>query len=160
MNKRLVWLAPIALAVLLSGCRVTFTTLGPLAPDTLVGSKLTLTNDDGRGGRLPDQPMSVADLPVDFVITYYFWSDDEARNPDIRVAASNWSYDRRGNKGTVRVVFPRDTLTDFITTCVLTFEDHSSGTHRCEFEDKATRTINEETARFGWGEGTFELDEL
>ena len=40
MNKRLVWLAPIALAVLLSGCQVTVTTLGSLAQDSLVGYKL------------------------------------------------------------------------------------------------------------------------
>ena len=160
MNKRLVWLAPIALAVLLSGCRVSFTALGPLAPDTLVGSKLTLTNDDGRGGRLPDQPMSVADLPVDLVITYYFWSDDGARNPEIRVAASDWTYTSRGNSGTVEVTFRRDSITDFITTCRLTFEDHYSGTHRCEFEDKQTHTINQDTVGFGWGEGEFQLERL
>ncbi|MDE0221213.1 MAG: hypothetical protein OXJ90_18240 [Spirochaetaceae bacterium] len=160
MNKRLVWLAPLALAIVLAGCRVTVTTVGPLAPETLVGYKLTLTNDEGRGGRLPQQNASVRDLPVDLVITYYFWSETEARNPEIRVATSNWTYNRSGNKGTVRVVFPRNTLIDFITTCVLTFEDSYGGTHRCELEDKATGTIDQETVRFGWGEGEFELENL
>ena len=137
---------------------MTVTTTG-LAPDTLVGHKLELINNE-RGGPLMSHDASVTALTVATEVNLYFWDTDDARNPAIRVEASDWTYERRGNKGTVRVVFPRDILTDFITTCMLTFEDRYSGTHRCEFEDKATRTIDGDTVGFGWGEGTFELDGL
>ena len=159
MNHRLTLLAPIALAVLLAGCSVTVTMLGPLAPDSLVGYKLELTNSE-RGGRLNTHDASVTDLEVDREVDLYFWDEETVRNPDIRVEATSWSYDRNGDKGTVRVVFAHDNLSDYITTCVLTFDDDYSGTHQCEFEIKATRTMSNNTVSYGSGEGTFEIEKL
>ena len=159
MNKRLIWLAPIALAVLLSGCSVTVTTLGPIAPDSLIGYKLELINDE-RGGRLDTHGASVTDLDVDRELDLYFWDENTVRNPEIRVEASNWSYDRSGARGTVRVAFAHDQLSDFITTCVLTFDDHYSGSHQCEFEIRATRTMSNNIVSYGSGEGTFQLEKL
>ena len=158
MNKRLVWLAPIALAGLLSGCQVTVTTSG-LAPDTLVGYKLELTNKES-GGPLDSHEPSVTELRVARTINYYFWDVDDARNPRFRDLEGKWKYTRSGDTGTVTVTFRRDGITDFITTCRLTFEYHDSGKHGCEFEDKETGTINEDVVRFGWGEGTFQLEKL
>ena len=159
MNKRLVWLAPIALAVLLSGCQVTVTMLSPTGPRSLVDYKLELTNGDS-GGPLMRHDSSVTELPVERTINYYFWDVDDARNPRFRDLEGKWTYTRRGDTGTVRIVFERNRRTHFITTCDLTFGDDYTGTHRCEFEDKDIGTIDMEIVRFGWGEGTFELEKL
>ena len=156
MNKRLVWLAPIALAVLLSGCSVTVTMLGPTGPRSLVGYRLDLINTE-RGGPLAQHVSSDA-LIVPREVTYYFWNEDEARNPEFEFATEDWEY--KPATGTLRIVFARNRFSDLITTCVLTFEKLLSGTHRCEFEDKETRTIDKETTRSGWSEGTFKLEEL
>ena len=159
MNKRLVWLAPIALAVLLSGCSVTVTTRGPLAPDTLEETRLVLTNEDS-GGPLDTHDSSVNRFPVGPEITYYFLDSNQVRDFDLDVTTSNWSYRRSGNKATVEIVFPYDGRDDLIIECRLTFLDRRSGTHRCEFERKGTRTVAKKTTHFGWGEGEFELEEL
>ena len=159
MNKRLIWLAPIALAVLLTGCSVSVTMIGPLAPDSLIGYKLELINSE-RGGPLDTHDASVTELEVEIEVDLYFWDEETVRNPEIRVAAEDWSYDRRGANGTVRVVFAHDRLSDFITTCVLTFDDRYSGTHQCKFEIKATRTMSNDTVGYGSGEGTFRLEKL
>ena len=123
MNKRLVWLAPIALAVLLSGCRVTFTTLGPTGPSALVGYRLDFINTE-RGGPLMRHSSSDV-LSVEVELTYYFWNDDEARNPEFEFATEDWRY--TPSTGTLRIVFPRNRFSDLITTCVLTLERLHSG---------------------------------
>ena len=158
MNKRLVWLAPIALLVLLSGCRVTFTTPGPLAPHSLVGYKLELINAE-RGGPLDPE---VTAFPVEVQVTYYFLATDEARDFDLgsHVKTSQWSYKSSRNTGIVEVTFVRNLSTKFIVNCMLTFKDRLSGTHRCEFEDKEADSIEQNTIRFGWGAGAFELEKL
>lgn len=159
MNKRLVCLALIAIAVLLAGCSVTVTTRGTLAPDTLEEMRLVLTNEDS-GGRLESHDSSVNAFPVEREITYYFLDSNQVRDFDLDVTTSNWSYRSSGNKATVEIVFPYDDRDDLIIDCRLTFEDRDSGTHRCEFERKGTRTVAKKTTHYGWGEGEFELEEL
>ena len=156
MHKRLVWLAPLALATLLTGCSVTVTTLGPAGPSTLVGYRLELINNE-RGGPLTRHGSSDP-IVVSVELTYYFWNDDEARSSDFDFATPDWRYTQAN--GSLRIVFRRNNFSDLITNCVLTFERSHSGTHRCEFEDTATRTIDMDTARSGWSEGTFTLKEL
>ena len=161
MNKRLVWLAPVALAVLLSGCQVTVTTLGSLALDSLVGYKLTLTNDE-RGGPLDTHDASVIAFPVENEITYYFLDANEVRDFDLDVTTSDWTYKSSGNRGTLEIGFFYNERSDLIIDCELTFKrDRFSGTHRCEFEQKGNeRVVVKETVRSGWGEDTFELEDL
>ena len=156
MNKRIVWLAPIALAVLLTGCSVTVTTLGPLAPDSLVGYQLQLTNTERRGP-LEDHKAAPG-VTVAVEISYYFFSDREARDAEIK--ATVWSYSPRGSKGTVNITFAEDSLTDQLVECTLTFDEPLSGTHRCEFEFKETGTRAMRTTSSGWAVGKFKLEEL
>ena len=127
MNKRLAWLAPIALAVLLSGCSVTVTMLGPPGPDTLVGYRLILYNDD-IGGPLDRHGASVDTFPVEDRVTYYFLKEDEARDIVLDVRTSNWDYNHRN--GALKIVFVYDQRSDLIIDCDLTFDDDYSGTHR------------------------------
>ena len=158
MHKRLVWLAPLALATLLTGCSVTVTMIGPLAPDSLIGYKLELENEEV-GGPLDSHGASVVALAVDDDISYFFWDADTARDPNIRVDAK-WGYKRSGSSGDVEIVFPHDGITDFIVECELTFTDRFGGAHRCEFERKETGTIAQKTTHFAWSEGTFELEKI
>ena len=160
MNKRLVWLAPIAVAALLSGCSVTVTKLGPLAPDSLVGYKLELINSE-RGGPLEEgDPV----FEVERRVAYLFRAENRAldfeltdRNGDV-LESEKVSYKPSGNTGTVEITFRINLSVDFIVTCKLTFEDSVSGTHRCEFEERERGTRELNTIESGWGEGTFELE--
>ena len=160
MNKRLTWLAPIALAVLLSGCSVTVTMIGPLAPDSLVGYKLELINSEYGG------PLEAGD-PVYRVkprIAYLFRAENKAldfeltdRNGDI-LESEKVTYKRSGDTLTVEITFRISLNVDFIVTCLLTFEDSLSGTHRCEFEERERGTMELNTIKSAWGEGTFDLE--
>ena len=160
MNKRLVWLAPIALTVLLSGCSVTVTTIGPLAPDSLVGHKLELINSE-RGG-----PLHASDqvFPVKGRVAYHFLADNRAVDFEFTntqggvVDSETVSYSNSRNIGRVEITFPRSARVDFIVSCRLTFKEPLSGTHRCEFVDKERGTQELNTISSGWGEGTFDLE--
>ena len=158
MNKRLAWLAPIAVAVLLSGCSVTVTMLGPPGPDTLVGYRLVLDNDD-TGGPLDRHDASVSEFPVEDRVIYNFRKSGVVLDLDLDVETSNWDYNHRN--GALKIVFIYDQRSDLIIDCDLTFDDDHSGTHRCEFERKGSaRVVVKETISFGWGEGEFELEKL
>lgn len=159
MNKRLIRLAPIALAVVLTGCSVSVTMIGPLAPDSLIGYKLELINSE-RGG-----PLAEGDPEFDVQprVAYLFRAEDRAldfeltdRRGDV-LESERVSYQSRGSTGTVEITFRINLNVDFKVRCVLRFEDSLSGTHRCEFEERERGTMELNTLRSGWGEGTFQL---
>ena len=159
MNNRLSWLAPVALAVMLAGCQVTVTTIGPLAPESLVGYKLELINSE-RGGPLERGDRVFAVKPR---VVYLFRAENKAfdfeltdRNGDA-LESEKVSYKSSGSTGTVEITFRINLNVDFIVTCKLTFEDSLSGTHRCEFEERERGTMELNTIESGWGEGTFDL---
>ena len=158
MKTRFVGIALVALVVVLAGCKISVhSSIADLAPGSLVRYKLELTNSEQGGPSMEHD----SEVEIDDEISYFFWDESEARNPEIRVQASNWSYKKSSyDTGTVQVVFPLTRITDLITTCRLTFERHDHGTHRCEFEEKDTGTVLQETVHFGWSEGTFRLKKL
>ena len=125
MNKRLVWLAPIALAVLLSGCRVTVQTLAYVAPSSLVGYSLMLENS-ARSGRAAAQE------------TYHFKSTRKAFNAELDRAQS-WYYQRDAHDtATVALSFAPPAFDVLTITCVLKFETGNKGTHECKYEEETT----------------------
>ena len=136
MKTRFVGIALVALVVVLAGCKISVhSSIADLAPGSLVRYKLELTNSEQGGPSMEHD----SEVEIDDEISYFFWDEGEARNPEIRVQASNWSYKKNSyDTGTVQVVFPLTRITDLITTCRLTFERHDHGTHRCEFEEKDT----------------------
>ena len=147
MNKRLVWLAPIALAVLLSGCSVTVTTTGPIAPDSLVGDTLLFTHDRQEGVLLA------------YSERLHFRSARTAFNAKL-VEARSWSYSRDGHdSATVSVVFDESGSAASRVTCDLTFDGRRDGTHECEHMHSATFAFITFTSR-GSTEGTFLLREI
>ena len=160
MHKRLVWLVPIALATLLTGCRVTVTMLGPLAPDSLVGYQLEIINSE-RGG-----PLEEGDPIFDVKARVAYLFPDERRALNLTLLDSGGaflgsdrvSYNRSGSTGTVEMTFRINLNVDFIVSCKLRFTDSLSGTHRCEFEEKERGTMQLNTIESGWGEGTFKLE--
>ena len=159
MNNRLTSLAPIVLAVLLAGCQVTVTTVGPLAPESLVGDKLELTNSKIGG------PLEVGDpvFEVKPQVAYHFLAANRAVDFEFTdseggaVNSVSVSYKSSGNTGKLEITFPRSLMVHFIVRCTLTFKDAVSGTHRCEFVDKEHGTQELNTLKSGWGEGTFDL---
>ena len=160
MHKRLVWPVPIALAILLSGCSVTVTMLGPLAPNSLVGYQLELINSE-RGG-----PLEAGDpvFDVESRVAYLFPAENSALNLTLTdrnnefLSSDSMSYSRSGSTGTVEITFRINLNVDSIVTCKLRFTDSVSGTHRCEFEERERGTMELNTIESGWGEGTFELE--
>jgi hypothetical protein len=153
-------LVPIALATLLTGCNVTVTTLGPVAPDSLVGYKLEVINND-RGG-----PLEEGDPVFDVKTRVAYLFPDERRALNLTLLDSDGaflvsdrvSYNRSGSTGTVEMTFRINLNVDFIVSCKLRFTDSLSGTHRCEFEEKERGTMQLNTIESGWGEGTFKLE--
>ena len=145
----------IVLVMALAGCRVSVHSgFVDLAPRSLVGYTLEFTNT-----RQHDPTSSTINIPTE--VTYFFWDEGEARNPEIRVQAKDWSYRKnRYDMGTVQVVFALTRITDLITTCRLTFEGQDHGTHRCEVEEKDTGTTLQQTVSSGWSEGTFRLESI
>ena len=144
MTKRLVWLAPIALAVLLPGCSVTVTTTGPIAPSSLVGDTLVFTHDRQEGVLLAHSGR------------FSFKSAQRALNANLDDARS-WTYDRDGHdSATVSIVFRDSGSTASRVTCDLTFDDKRAGTHECEHVHSATFTFLTFTSE-GSTEGTFLL---
>ena len=144
MNKRLVWLAPIALAVLLSGCSVTVTTTGPIAPSDIVGYALVFTHDRQQGALLAHSEK------------LQFKSKQKAFNANLDEARS-WTYSRDGHdSASVSVVFRDSGSAASRVTCDLTFDDRRSGTHECEHVQSATIAFLTFTSE-GLTEGTFRL---
>lgn len=147
MNKRLVWLAPIALAVLLSGCSVTVTTTGPIAPNSLVGDTLVFSHDRQEGALLAHSEK------------FHFKSAQIAFDASLEEARS-WTYSRDGHdSATVSVVFGDSGSTASRVTCDLTFEDRRDGTHKCEHAHSATFAFLTFTST-GSSKGTFLLREI
>ena len=89
MNKRLVWLAPVALAVLLSGCQVTVTTLGSLALDSLVGYKLERSPTTSVAGHWTRMTRQSSHSPLRNEITYYFLDANEVERFRPRIPCHN-----------------------------------------------------------------------
>ena len=144
MNKRLVWLAAIALVVLLSGCSVTVTTTGPIAPSSLVGYTLFFTHERQRGALLAHSER------------LHFKSAQRALNSVFDYAQS-WTYSRDGHdSATVSVVFVDPGSAASRVTCELTFDDQREGTHECDHVHSATFAFLTFTSE-GSTEGTFVL---
>ena len=144
MNKRLVWLVPIALAILFSGCSVTVTTTGPVAPNSLVGYTLVFMHDRQEGGLLAHSGR------------FHFKSAQRALNANLDDARS-WTYSRDGHdSGTVSIVFEGSGSAASRVTCELTFDDRREGTHECEHVYSASIAFLTVTSE-GSTEGTFLL---
>ena len=144
MNKRLIWLAPIALATLLSGCSVTVTTTGPIAPGDLVGSTLVFTHDRRQGV----QPAHSG--------KYYFKSAQEAFDAGIN-RAHGWTYARGDHdSATVTIVFKDSNSAALRVTCELTFDSRDDGEHECDYVYSASIAFVTFTSE-GSSEGTFVL---
>ena len=90
MNKRLIWLAPIALATLLTGCSISVTTTGPIAPSSLVGYTLVFTHERQEGVLLGHSER------------LHFKSAETAFNANLDEARS-WTYSREGHDGAYRL---------------------------------------------------------
>ena len=148
MKKRFVWLAIVALAVGLSGCRITVhPRFAALAPSSLVGYSLVLTNST-RSGVLP------ADRE-----TYHFKSPTAAFDASLDQARS-WLYERKNyDTATVLVVFALSGSTDLLIRCDLTFKSKTGGTHQCAYSHRTYTTILDFTLT-GSSAGTFRLDEI
>ena len=146
MNKRLVWLSPIALAVLLSGCSITVTS-GPTAPSSLVGYTLAFTHSKQEGV-----------LPADSE-AFHFKSRTVAFNASLDKAGS-WTYvrDRHGT-ATVSLIFADSNSAALKITCDLTFDSLLDGTHECDYVHSATFVFLEFTS-MGSSEGTFSIREI
>ena len=143
-NKRLVWLAPIALAALLSGCSVTVTTTGPIAPDSLVGYELLFSHDRQEGVLLAHTGK------------LQFKSKQRAFKANLDEARS-WTYSRDGHdSATVSVVFGESGSAASRVTCDLTFDDRRDGAHECEHVHSATFAFVTFSSE-GSTEGTFVL---
>jgi hypothetical protein len=159
MHKRLVWLVPIALATLLTGCSITVTMLGPLAPDSLVGYRLELMNEDKGGPMDANQLFDVKDE-----VSYLFVAENEVLDLALRnsgggfVKAVRVSYNSSGDTGKLELTFKRNNDVDINVECTLTFKRSLDGTHRCEFEEKERDSVELRIIKSGWGEGTFELE--
>lgn len=148
MNKQLVWLAPIALAILLSGCSVTLNT-GPIAPDSLVDYTIVFSHDRQRGL-----------LPA-YSEKFHFKSAQRALNANLD-DAENWDYDP-GSHGTatVSLIFKDDNSAALRVTCDLTFDrrDQYQGEHECEYVQSTTIAFLEIRAE-GSSEGDFLLRKI
>ena len=146
MNKRLVWLAPIALAVLLSGCRFTLQ-VTDVAPSSLLGNSLKFTNSkqsvlfpDGHG-------------------TFHFNSQGMAFDENL-IPARTWSYKREGHRNaTLALTFASPGTTDLMVNCDLTFTSQHTGNHKCDYAHRTSTMMVDVIVRAS-SEGTFELEEL
>ena len=144
MHKRLVWLAPIALAGLLSGCSVTVTTTGPVAPNSLVGYTLVFTHDRQEG------------VLLSYSDRFHFKSVQRALNAKLDDAHS-WDYDPDGHDGAIVTIrFEDSGSTASRVTCELKFDNRRDGTHECEHVHSATFAFITFTSE-GSTEGTFLL---
>ena len=144
MNKRLVWLAPIALAALLSGCSVTLTTTGPIAPSDLVESTIVFSHDRQQGAQPPNSGK------------YHFNSAGEAFDAGIHKAHS-WTYARADHdSATVTMVFKDSGSAALRVTCELTFDSRDNGAHECDYVYSASIAFVTFTSE-GASSGTFLL---
>jgi hypothetical protein len=148
MTTRFAWLMLISLAVVLTGCRVTVHGPIRLAPTSLAGYSLLLTNSARSGPWASEHE------------TYHFKSKSDAFNSRLDRARS-WSYDRDDHDtATVSVTFALPNFDDAIITCVLTFESHQNGTHDCKYEQRTSSMFGDITTQVGLSQGTFRIEEI
>ena len=142
MHKRLIWLAPIALATLLNGCQVTVTTAEPIAPSSLVGYSLVFTHSRTEGV-LPGHSS-----------TYRFKSESVAFDASLNEARS-WTYRRRSHRAaTVELIFTDPNAAALRVTCELEFDTSQEGEHDCVYVHSATFAFIEFSSE-GSSKGTF-----
>ena len=147
MNKRLVWLAPIALAVLLSGCSISVHT-AYLAPRDLTRHSVELTN------RMRTGP------EARFMETYNFNSMGDAITDEFERAKA-WSYERHApDTATLSLTFATDAIADLLITCELTFDNQDGGTHECDYEFRTSRMGPDRIEPAGSSIGTFRISAI
>ena len=148
MRTHFLGLALIALVMVLAGCRVTVHGPVRLAPDSLVGYSLTLTNSARSGPWASERE------------TYHFKSISEAFNSRLDRARS-WSYARDDHDtATISITFALPNFDDAIITCVLTFESHQNGAHECKYEGRTSTMFGDITTQNGLSSGTFQIAEI
>ena len=146
MIKRFVWMALIALAVLLTGCRITLQ-VTDVAPSSLLENSLKFTNNK-QSGLFPDGHG-----------TFHFNSQGMAFDANL-IPARTWSYKRVGHRNaTLALTFAPPDTTDLMVNCDLTFTSQYTGNHKCNYAHR-TSTIMVDVIVRGSSEGTFELEEL
>lgn len=132
-----------ALAILLSGCTVTVTTTGPVAPIDLVGYTLVFTHGRQEGVLLAHSE------------NFHFKSAGSAFDANLNEAWS-WTYSRKSrDSGTVSVIFRAGSAASRVT-CALTFDNRRGGTHECVHVHSATFAFITLTSE-GSSSGTFVL---
>ena len=148
MKIRFIGLTLIALVMVLAGCRVTVHGPVQVAPRSLVGSSLMLTNS-ARTGPWPSERE-----------TYHFKSTSEAFDSRLNRARS-WSYARVDyDTATVSIIFALPDFDDAIITCALTFESRQNGTHECRYDRRTSTMFGDTTTRNGLSSGTFQIAEI
>ena len=148
MRTRSLWLALLASAMVLSACRVTVHGPARLAPGSLEGYSLMLTNS-ARSGPWPSERE-----------TYHFKSTSEAFDSRLNRARS-WSYARVDyDTATVSITFALPDFDDAIITCALTFESRQNGTHECEYDRRTSTMFGDTITPNGLSSGTFQIAEI
>ena len=148
MRIRSLGLALTALMMVFAGCRITFQEPVQLAPGSLVGYSLMLTNST-RAGPWPSERE-----------TYHFKSTSEAFDSRLNRARS-WSYAKVDHDtATVSLTFALPNFDDAIVTCRLTFQSRQDGTHECEYEQRTSTMFGDATTRNGLSSGTFRIAEI
>ena len=143
MNKRLVWLAPIALAVLLSGCSITLQ-VSQLAPNSILGNSVAFTIED-LSGLFPDGHG-----------TYHFNRDGMAFDANL-IQARTWIYKREDHRSaTLSLTFEPPGSTDLMVNCDLTFRDRDSGEYKCKYAQRTSTMVVDFIVK-GSSDGTFRI---
>ena len=143
MNKRLVWLAPIALAVLLSGCSITLQ-VSQLAPNSILGNSVAFTIEN-RSGLFPDGHG-----------TYHFNRDGMAFDANL-IQARTWIYKREDHRSaTLSLTFEPPGSTDLMVNCDLTFRDQDSGEYKCKYAQRTSTMVVDFIVK-GSSDGTFRI---
>ena len=147
MNERLIWLAPIALATLLSGCSISVTTTGPIAPNSLVGYTLTFMHDKQEGA-----------LPAD---SHRFHFKSLQRALDAKLdPVQDWTYKpKTGGIATLSVTVAESASVAVRVTCELAFDSKYEGEHECEYVQSASIAFIEIISRSS-SEGTFDIRKI
>ena len=149
MMTRFAWLALISLAVVLAGCKVTVHGPVRLAPSSLVGYSLLLSNSARSGALVSDQE------------TYHFKSKLVAFDSTLDPARI-WSEKRNDHDTmTVSLIFALPySFNDAIITCILTFESHQNGSHDCKYEERTSSRFGNIITQVGLSQGTFRIEEI
>ena len=147
MNKRLVCLAPIALAVLLSGCSITVHS-EYLAPRELTDHSVELTNEMRTGPA------------AKFREVYNFNRMGDAITEEF-VRATDWSYDRDDrDSATLSLTFDVRRFVDLRITCELTFLKQDRGEHTCVYEEVTATMLGDRTDPAGSSSGEFRVHQI